>query len=418
MYTFAHFSDVHIGAFRHPILQNLVLQAFKQAIDICIKRAVDFVIFSGDLFDSNLPDMGIANEAVKKLRGARDSGIDIYLVYGSHDFSPTQTSIVDILESAGLFKKVTKGKVVERKLRLDFNINKKTGAKIVGIHGRKSGIEREYFDILDKECLEKESGFKIFVFHGAVTEFKPAILAAAESIPVSNLPREFEYYAAGHIHEKTDGKLPGYEHILYSGILFAADYRDLEQNALGMERGFFIVSFDDKVRDIEFVKVPVCEYAFIQYDATDKNASKVQGDLFEAAKKLDTEGKLVLLKVKGEMSGGKTSDIDFAAIRRLIEDKGALHVTVNHFGLTSKEYADIKVAGQDIHEVEARLFEENIGTVKVSQPKLKGKSGVQLSLELLKVLRQEQKVNELKKDYESRVVRSGLESLELKEAIE
>jgi len=418
MYKFAHFSDVHVGAFRHPVLQNLVLQAFKQALDICIKRRVDFIIFSGDLFDSNLPDMGIANEAVKKLREARDNGIDIYVVYGSHDFSPTQTSVVDILESAGLFEKVTKGKVVEGKLRLDYHINKKTGAKIVGIHGRKSGIEREYFDILDREGLEKEPGFKIFVFHGAVTEYKPATLAAAESIPVSSLPREFDYYAAGHIHERYEGKLPGYEHILYSGILFAADYRDLEQSALGMERGFFIVSFDDNVRDIEFVKIPVCEYAFIQYDATGKNASKVQEDLFEDAKKFDADGKLVLLKVKGDMSGGKTSDIDFAAIRRLIEDKGALHVTVNHFGLTSKEYADIKIAGQDVHEVEARLFEESIGAVKVTQPKLKGKCGVQLSIELLKVLRQEQKVNELKKDYEARVVRSGLETLQLGEAIE
>lgn len=418
MYKFAHFSDVHIGAFRHTVLQNLVLQAFKRALDICIERRVDFIIFSGDLFDSNFPDMGIANEAVKKLKDARDNGIDIYVVYGSHDFSPTQTSIVDILESAGLFAKVTKGKVVEGKLKLDFHINKRTGARIVGIHGRKSGIEREYFEILDRESLEKEPGFKIFVFHGAVTEYKPATLAAAESIPVSNLPREFDYYAAGHIHERSEGKLPGYEHILYSGILFASDYRDLEQNALGEERGFFIVSFDDKIIDVEFVKVPVCEYAFIQYDATGKNASKVQEDLFEAAKKLDADGKLVLLKVKGEMSGGKTSDIGFSAIRRLIEDKGALHVTVNHFGLTSKAYADIKIVGKDIHEVEVRLFEENIDVVKVSQPKLKGKSGVQLSMELLKVLRQEQKVNELKKEYEARVVTSGLETMQLKEAIE
>ena len=418
MNKFAHFSDVHVGAFRHPALQNLVLQSFKQAIDICIEKRVDFIIFSGDLFDSNLPDMGIANEAVKKLREACDNGIDIYVVYGSHDFSPTQTSIVDILESAGLFEKVTKGDIVEGKLRLDFQVNKKTGAKIVGIHGRKSGIDREYFEILDRERLENEPGFKIFVFHGAVTEYKPANLAAAESIPVSNLPRGFGYYAAGHIHERCQGTLPGYEQILYSGILFAADYRDLEQSAQGTERGFFIVSFDDKVRDVEFVKVPLCEYSFIQYDATGKNASKVQEDLFEVAKALDCQGKLVLLKVKGEISGGKISDIDFTAIRRTIEDKDAVHVTVNHFGLTSKEYVDIRVAGRDIYDVEVRLFEENIGTVKVSQPKLKGKSGVQLSLELLRVLRQEQKVNELKKNYESRVVGSGLETLKLKETVE
>jgi exonuclease SbcD len=401
------------------------LQAFKRALTICIEKRVDFIIFSGDLFDSNLPDLGMVNDAVKKLKEVRDNEIDIYLIYGSHDFSPTQTSIVDILESSGLFVKVTKGKSEPNgKIKLDFQTNKKTAVKIVGLHGRKAGIERKYFEELDREILEKEPGFKIFVFHGAIAECKPATLAASESIPISNLPRGFDCYCAGHIHEKYDPRKsedisPGYKWIFNSGILFAADYRDLEQNARGMERGFFIISFDDKVRDVEFVKVPMCEYELIEHDASGKNALKVQEDLLEAATILDAAGKLILLRVKGEMSGGKVSDINFAAIKRLLEDNEALCVTINHSGLTSKEYTNIRIAGNDAPEVvESRLFEENINTVNVSQSKLKGKSGMQFSQELLKVLRQEQKANEPKGDYDSRIIKSGLETLQLKEAME
>jgi len=418
MYKFAHLSDIHVGAFRHPTLQNLLLEAFNKALEICIERKVDFIVVSGELFDSNIPDMALANQAVRKMRELRDEGICVYVVYGSHDFSPTQASIVDLLESAGLFYKVTKGEVADGKLRLKFITDKKTGAKLVGISGRKSGIEKEYFEILDKYDLEKEQGFKIFVFHGAVTEYKPALISEAESFPISNLPKGFQYYAAGHIHDRTEGKLLGYDYIQYPGTLFAGDYRDLEENASGKERGFFLVSFDDKVRDVEFVKVSVCDYALVQYDATDKNAVKVQQELLEQAKRLDAKDKVVLLKVKGELSGGKTSDIDFMSIRKIIEEKGALHISINHFGLRSREYADIKVGGEDIHEVERKLFKENIGTVKISQPKLKGDAGVQLSLELLGALRQEPKLNELKKDYETRMIRSGAEALKLKEVLE
>ncbi len=71
-------------------------------MDICVERAVDFIVVSGDLFDSNIPDMALANAAVKKIREITERDISFYVVYGSHDFSPTQTSIVDLIESAGL----------------------------------------------------------------------------------------------------------------------------------------------------------------------------------------------------------------------------------------------------------------------------------------------------------------------------
>ena len=97
MPSFAHLSDVHVGAFRQPSLQKLVLDAFNSALDVCLEKKVDFIVVSGDLFDSNIPDMGLVNAAVKKMREVREKSIPFYVIYGSHDFSPTQTSIVDIL---------------------------------------------------------------------------------------------------------------------------------------------------------------------------------------------------------------------------------------------------------------------------------------------------------------------------------
>jgi DNA repair exonuclease SbcCD nuclease subunit len=414
VHSFAHLSDIHIGAFRQPALQDLVLKAFDDALDICVKRGVDFVIVSGDLFDSNIPDMGLVNGAVRKIREVKDRGIQFYIVYGSHDFSPTQTSIVDILESAGLFRKVTEGREIDGKLELEFQIDDRTGTKLCGISGRRLGIERRYFEILDREKLEREKGFKIFIFHGAVTEYKPRQSFETESIPLSSLPKGFAYYAGGHIHEKFLTKEHGYN-IAYPGALFASEYKDLEKNAGGQKRGFFIATFSDKIQHIEFVELPVCDYEMIEYDANGKNSVRVHNELLEIVNNAKPSGKIVLLRVWGEMSGGKTADVDFQHLKSVLRENGALEVLPNYQKLTSKEFSQIKVSGEDIRGIEERLFRENIGTVKVSNVKLKGESGVKLSRELLGVLREGKNENEPKNVYEPRIVLQAIEVLGLKE---
>jgi exonuclease SbcD len=417
--SFAHLADAHIGAFRHPELQKLVVKAFNQAMDVCVERKVDFIVISGDLFDSNIPDMALANETVKKVREVRNQGIPLYLVYGSHDFSPTQTSIVDLLESSGLFKKVTRGKkTAQDTLQLEFEVEERTKAKICGISGRRLGIDKEYYKILDRQALENEEGFKIFVFHGAISEYKPRYIAESDSTPISTLPRGFDYYAGGHVHEKMHDDKHGYN-VAYPGTLFGADFRDLEVSAKGEERGFYIIQFSTKVERVDFVPISVCGYESIEYDASNKNPTAVQEALLQLVQeKKELEGKLVLLKVTGEMSSGRTADIDFQHIKKLLKDHGAVEIQLNYQKLTSKQYAAIHIAsaGEEVHKIEDRLFKEHIGTVKVENPKLKSDAGVTLSKEVLAVLRQTRKENETKGSYEGRVVGDATKTLDLQEA--
>lgn len=414
-YKFAHLADCHIGANRDPVLENLELNAFKKAFDFCIQEKVNFILITGDLFHANIPDMRVTNEAVKKMKEVKDKGIPIYVIYGSHDYSPNETSIIDILDSAGLIKKIVKAEVVEDKLKLEFFIDPKTKAKLVGISARKVGLEKRYFEILDHEALEKEPGFKIFAFHSAISELKPEYLAQMESIPVSLLPKNFNYYASGHVHQHVETSLPEHERIVYPGTLFAGYPRDLEQSAFGEKRGFYLVSFDDKVKKIEFIEIQMCEYSFFEYDASNKNSTQAQQELVQRIKELNVAGKVVLLKVKGELSGGKTSDINFSQIRSILKENGAVYVNINRFGLSSREYAPFKVMGEDVREIEGKLLKESIGSVKVSTEALKGEKGVHLAIELLNILRQGQKPNESKKDYKKRILEHALEALKLRE---
>jgi hypothetical protein len=418
MYKFAHIADCHLGAFRDPVLRELSLKAFQKALNLCIEEQVDFIIISGDLFNSNIPDMGIVNQAVITMKEIRDKGIYIYVIYGSHDFSPNETSIVDILSSAGLFQKIVKGEVADGKLKLKFFKDQKTEAKLVGISGRTLGLEKEYYEILDRESLEKEKGFKIFAFHTALDELKPAFLAQMESIPVSNLPKGFDYYAGGHVHVKMEKKLQGYGTIRYPGTLFGYSFRDLEQNADGEKQGFFIVSFNHMVKDVHFVETKVCEYLKFEYDVSNKNSTKAKEELVDKVKKLSVKGKLVLLKVSGELSGGKTSDIDFTQLKEILLQNGAIYANINRNALSSKEYSGIRVEGKDVHEIEINLLRENIGNVKVKEPKLKGEKGTNLAVNLLNVLIQDKKTTEERKDYVERMMVMSLKTLGLTEAME
>ena len=105
---FAHMADVHLGAASDPALKKLEVETLERAIKICEQEGVDFIIISGDLFHVNIPDLAVVRDSVRVLMRIVATGRKIYVVYGSHDFSPNSTSIIDILEEAGVLIRVGK----------------------------------------------------------------------------------------------------------------------------------------------------------------------------------------------------------------------------------------------------------------------------------------------------------------------
>src|SRR3989338_79439 len=97
---FAHLSDCHLGSWRHPELQELNMSCFRKTIDICIKEKLDFVLIAGDLFDSPYPPIEILKETFKELRRLKDNEIPTFLIAGSHDFSSSGKTFLDVLENA------------------------------------------------------------------------------------------------------------------------------------------------------------------------------------------------------------------------------------------------------------------------------------------------------------------------------
>ena len=419
MSKFAHMSDIHLGAHREPALRELERKCFAQAMDTCVKEGVDFLLISGDLFDVGIPDLEVVNDAVKGMRELHEAKIPVYAIYGSHDYTPNRTSVIDILHTAGVLTNIMRSSIVDGQMRLKFFTDPETGAKLTGIAARKIGLESKHYEILHRESLESERGFKVFAFHSGITQFKPDYLSEMETIDINALPKGFDYYAGGHIHQRGEYHQPGYPHVVFPGPLFTGyGGKDLEITARGEKRGFYVVEFDDKFRGMRFVPVDSIRGAYMEFDAGGKNAMEAKREFHERASRLGVDGRVVALRVFGELAGGRTTELEVQAVRKGMEGRGALYVYANLHGLTSKEQAQTKVAGEDPAGIERSLFMENVSRLKLSTRELSGQSGADHAVELLRLLRQGQKSMESKRDYVKRVTDSGAQALLAKELLE
>ncbi|MDW0142570.1 MAG: DNA repair exonuclease [Nitrososphaeraceae archaeon] len=412
MYKFAHITDCHLGSWRNPKLRDLNLQAFEKSISISIKEQVDFILITGDFFDVNIPQLAPVKRAVEILKQARDSGIAVYMIYGSHDFNTANISMIDILHSAELFIKPTDFQTNTNSLILKFFVDKKTGAKITGISGRKVGLDREMYEKLDKKNLEMEDGFKIFLLHKGIQEILPLDMNFRDSLPISLVPKGFDYYGGGHIHKRVEKKING-SVIVYPGPLFGSSFQDLEETAKGEKRGFYIISFDKKILDCRFIEINLVDILYNEIVSSKWNSEKLEGEITKNISGLEVKNKIVLIKVKGKLLG-KRSNIDFGKFSLDISNRGALMSFINTNNLSTDETKVIAVHSDNKFDIEREIFHESIKNFQ-SEPalsdrvkkqinsKLTGKTGESISISLLEILRNEKLENEITSTYDDRI---------------
>ena len=405
---FVHTADVHLGFQKKEGLVRLERAIFDNMMDWCVKQEVDFILMAGDLFHTNIPNMDVQKHAFAAFDRVRAAGIPVYAVYGSHDASPIHGSVIDLLAEGGFLKNVHEPeKLDDDRIRLGFTTDPKTGIKIAGLPGLKVGREEAYFRMLDKEALEAEPGPKIFMFHGGFTDLVEG--HKGDSMPISLLPTGFDYYAGGHIHETIRSKY-GDAPIVYPGPLFAGYHADMELTASGMRRGHMIVRHENgKVTDVAgSASRPDVQYRVLNVDASNRKSEDVDKEVRYKSAGADVDGKVILMKVAGTISEGRTSDIDLAGAITMLNARGAIAVELNRRGLLSKKYEIEKVEQKGSRKDLARaIFDKNIKEYE-GRPALMGDSGVDFAMAMFKTLSQEKREGETKADYEKRVIDPAL----------
>ncbi|MFH1711425.1 MAG: DNA repair exonuclease [Nanoarchaeota archaeon] len=339
---FAHLGDCHLGSWRIPSLQQLNLESFRKAIDICISEKVDFVLIAGDLFDSAYPPIETLKEAFFELKRLKDSKIPCFLIAGSHDFSASGKTFLDVLERAGFCKNVYSSEEREDSLILSPTLHESVA--IYGYPGKKAGME---VSELRKVKLQTAPGFfKIFMLH---TSIKGAVGSLPiDSISESELP-EADYYALGHLHiDYTDGKF------VYSGPIFPNNFQELEELKYG---SFFIVEVNNNQMSYNKINLKLKEVEVIDLEI--KNAlTATETILFELGKR-NLQDKIVMLKLSGNLEEGKVGNINFKLIEEKTISQNAF-TFIRSISKLSMEETHLEIQVSEMEQVEEVILKEII----------------------------------------------------------
>ena len=400
---FAHLADCHIGGWRDPKMRDLNINSFVEAIRRSVDKNVDFILISGDLFNTSLPSIDKLKVVTEKLKELKDRTIAVYIIPGSHDFSPSGRTMLDVLEKADLLVKVVKGTAVDGKLKLKFTVDAKTGAKITGMLGKAGMLEKTYYESLDKESLEKEDGFKIFMFHTALTEFKPRDMQKMDSSPLSLLPKNFDYYAGGHVHYVFQKEEPGFGTIVYPGPLFPNNFSEIEKLGCG---GFYFYN-DGK---LEYEKIELVKHFPVVVECNHKSASQVHMEIMKEIKDKTFENTLVTIKLSGTLESGKPSELDFREIFSTLNANGAYFVMKNTNALSMKELDSVKIDSASTEDIEHSLIKEHIN--KIDMPLETEEQKV--VTDLMNVMGMEKDEGEKNADFEKRLKEDVSKLLDLK----
>ncbi len=382
-------ADLHIGSWREPKLRDLSAKAFTKALEKALKLGVDFILFSGDLFNTSLPAMDGLKLVVEKLKWLKDQNIPLYAIAGSHDFSPSGRTMVEVLEKAGLLKNVCQGNIENNTLKLQFTIDPKTQAKITGMLGKKGMLDKIYYENLDYQHLEQEPGYKIFMFHTAISELKPKHLEQMEAQPLSILPQNFNYYAGGHVHHKSEMEYSS-GLVTFPGALFPNNFSEIEKYSYG---GFYLVE-ENKA---EWIPLKIIDHFKFEFDCQHKSAQEVEKTVLEEISMKDLNKVLVTMRFKGILGSGRIGDINFKEIFKKIYEKNAYFVMRNTSQLKSPDFEEIKIDSGSVEDVEDNLIREHLGQFMIKGGELN------LTKSLMAVLNTEKKEGEHVHDFEDRL---------------
>lgn len=319
MVRFAHISDAHLGGWRQQPMQELNFQSFKKAVNICLQSNLDFILIAGDLFDSAYPPIEILKETFAEFKRIKEANIPCFIIAGSHDYSVSGRTFLDVLEKAGFCKNVTDSEITEDKIILNPTIH--NGVAIYGYPGKKSSME--IHDLRKIKFNDSPGLFKILMLHTTIDKAKGTL--PIDAIETELLPKA-DYYALGHLH--IDFK---YENFVYPGPIFPNNFQELEDLKNG---SFYIVDTNSEI-PLQKIELKIKDIVSINFEVLD--VSSATEEIINELDKRDIEDKIVLLRIKGELKNQKSSDIKFAQIEEFAKKKNVYFLLRNTHDLKSTE---------------------------------------------------------------------------------
>jgi len=294
---FSHISDTHLGLQQYGLEEREqdIYDSFNQAIDISIKDHVDFVIFAGDIFHTPNPSGTAILQMANALKRLKENSIDSFFILGEHDISRMRaTPVPYVYHNLQFSKYVGSGKPVYHK-----------DVMIAGFDKiRKNELQPFEEKFREIDILAKQhNGHKILVLHQGITE----VNQFAAELNSSDLPKNFTYYAMGHLHDKSVKQFEQLGGTLaYPGSTEMTTSEGIKET----EKGFFEVDISSQEAKPNWIKLDTRpQYSTKIEEDFDTSISKILEKISTFDKKPVVEIKIIGKNIERDVVQTKISQI-------------------------------------------------------------------------------------------------------------
>lgn len=323
-FSFVHASDLHLGYAQYGLeaRRQDFDNAFSELVDRTLELKPDFMIIAGDLFHQPRPSNLTLENSIHSFKRLKDAGIPVLTVDGSHDLAPNTitSTILYPLDSAGLI----------------YHLPRHRGASwsipeccyVYGIpnyHNRHRTLEALPRYLEENPPAPQEGVTNIFVFHGAIDQpdIKPPYIEA--EIPPELLPGGFCYYAAGHVHERHQGKFKD-GLLVYAGCTETVTYTEAS-----IAKGFYYVQVDESGQPNPQLIELSCPRRFVllDYDYTGMTSAQITEHASQMVRESDETDAIIIPILRGTLPAeANRSEVDIPKIRGAAQKALLVHPIV------------------------------------------------------------------------------------------
>ena len=295
---FSHISDTHLGLIQYGLEEREqdIYDSFNQAIDISIQDKVDFVIFAGDIFHNPNPSGTAILQMANALKKLKQNEIESFFVLGEHDISRIRsTPIPYVYHNLEFSKYVGRGEPVYYKDVMIIGFDKIRKNEM-------TGLEEKFLRV--ESLANEHKGHKILVLHQGITE----VNKFAGEVNSTDLPKNFTYYAMGHLHDKF---LKQYDHLkgplAYPGSTEMTTSEGIKET----EKGFFKVDISDDEAKPQWVKLDTRPQISVktEFENIDSAIKELNEKIVGLEKKPIIEIKIHGENLEREIIEGKIADL-------------------------------------------------------------------------------------------------------------
>jgi exonuclease SbcD len=276
-----HTSDTHLGCtpFNLGEREKDIYEAFGEVLETAVKDRVDAVVHGGDIFHiprpGGQPLLRLA-EGIKKLA---DRDIGFYFTLGDHDIAGvTGTPSAYLFHKLGLATFAGDGAPRYLKARSGGGSQDRERLMVLGYHKRRRGEINEDFAAemrRAEELAAAHEGRKLILLHQGLYEFNKW----AGEMTVSDLPRNFDYYAMGHLHDHVERRFDQLAGpVCYPGSIDSIPPEKIQET----KKGFYIVDFTQEEVKPEWVQIMSSRPQFrfeVEYADLRRRVDEICGDL-------------------------------------------------------------------------------------------------------------------------------------------